>query len=67
LRDIPYPFHHARADITIEEFARNDIPASNKVQALCKRLSLQHRSPHSLYSRVLGRLCFIALEVEKQI
>jgi len=67
LRDIPYPFHHARADITIEEFARNDIPASNKVQALCNDCHCNIDRLIPLYFRVLGRLCFIALEVEKQI
>lgn len=67
LRDIPYPFHHARQDITIEEFARNDIPASNKVQALCNDCNCALDRLVPLYYRVLGRLCFIALQVEKQI
>ena len=67
LRDIPYPFHHARQDITLEEFARNDIAASNKVQALCNDCHCNLDRLIPLYFRVLGRLCFIALQVEKQI
>jgi Zn-dependent protease with chaperone function len=67
LRDIPYPFHHAREDITLEEFSRNDIPASNKVKALCNDCHCDLDRLIPLYYRVLGRLCFIALQVEKQI
>jgi Zn-dependent protease with chaperone function len=66
LRDIPYPFHHAREDLTLDEFARNDIPASNKIQALCNDCHCHLDRLLPLYYRVLGRLCFIAIQVENQ-
>jgi Zn-dependent protease with chaperone function len=67
LRDVPYPFHHARQDLTLDEFAKNDIPASNGVQALCNDCTCHLDRLLPVYQRVLCRLAFIALSVEQHI
>ena len=65
LGDVPYPFHHARQDLTLDSFAKNDIPATNPVQALCNDCTCHLERLLPLYQRVLGRLAFIALTVER--
>jgi Zn-dependent protease with chaperone function len=67
LQDVPYPFHHAREEITVDQFARNDIPASNKLQALVNDCNCQLNRLLPLYQRVLARLAFISLKVEEVI
>jgi len=67
LREVPYPFHHARQDLTVDEFAKNDIPASNKLHSLCNDCTCHLDRLLPLYQRLLSRLAFIALEVEQQI
>jgi Zn-dependent protease with chaperone function len=67
LGEVPYPFHHARQDLTLDTFAKNDIPASNKVQSLINDCTCHLERLLPLYDRVLGRLAFIALCVERAI
>jgi hypothetical protein len=67
LRDVPYPFQHARQNLTLDEFAKNDIPAANRVQALCNDCTCHLDRLLPLYQRVLARLTFIALEVERKL
>ena len=67
LGEVPYPFHHARQDLTLDAFAKNDIPASNKVQSLVNDCTCHLERLLPLYDRVLGRLTFIALSVERGI
>jgi hypothetical protein len=67
LADVPYPFHHARQDLTLDAFARNDIPASNRTQALCNDCTCHLDRLLALYQRVLSRLAFIALSVERAL
>jgi Zn-dependent protease with chaperone function len=67
LQQVPYPFHHARQDLTLDEFAKNDIPAGNRLQALCNDCTCHLDRLLPLYQRVLSRLAFIALEVERKI
>jgi Zn-dependent protease with chaperone function len=67
LSGVPYPFHHAREDLTIEQFAKNNIPASNPTQALYNDCACHLERLLPLYQRVLSRLAFIALNVERQI
>jgi len=64
---VAYPFHHAREDLTIDEFARNDIPASHRLQALCNDCTCHLNRLLPLYQRVLARLTFIALRVEERV
>jgi len=65
IEETAYPFHHAREDLTLEEFARSDIPATHKLEALCNDCTCHLNRLLPLYQRVLGRLGFIALQVEK--
>jgi Zn-dependent protease with chaperone function len=67
LRDVPYPFHHARQDLSLDEFAKNDIPANNRIQSLCNDCTCHLDRLVTVYQRVLSRLAFIALNVERQI
>jgi Zn-dependent protease with chaperone function len=67
LVDVPYPFHHAREDLTLDEFAKNDIPASQKIQALHNDCAIHLERLLPLYHRVLGRLAFIAITVERKL
>ena len=64
---VPYPFQHAHEDITLDEFARTDIPATHKLEALCNNCACHINRLLPLYRRVLGRLTFIALKVEEQV
>ncbi|MDB6121335.1 MAG: heat shock protein HtpX [Pedosphaera sp.] len=67
VQGIPYPFKHAREEITIDEFARSDIPATHKLEALYNNCSCQLTRLLPLYHRVLSRLAFIALQVESKL
>jgi Zn-dependent protease with chaperone function len=67
LAGVPYPFHHSRQDLTLDEFAKNDIPASNKLQSICNDCTCHLDRLQPLYFRVLSRLAFISLQVERQI
>ena len=67
LEGVPYPFHHPHEDLTLENFARNDIPATHKLEALLNDCSCQVNRLLPLYYRVIGRLSFIALTVEKKL
>jgi hypothetical protein len=67
IEGVPYPFHHPHEDLTLENFARNDIPATHKLEALLNDCSCQVNRLLPLYHRVLGRLAFIALTVEKKL
>ena len=62
-----YPFPHPREDLTLEEFARNDIPAKHKLEALYNDCSCHLSRLVPLYHRILGRLAFIALRVESKL
>ena len=66
IEETAYPFHHAREDLTLQEFAKNDIPATHKLEALCNDCTCHLNRLLPLYQRVLGRLAFIAMQVEKQ-
>ena len=67
IEKVPYPFQHAREDITLDEFVRSDTPASHKLQSLYNNCASHLNRLLPLYHRVLGRLTFIALKVEEQI
>jgi hypothetical protein len=64
IEETAYPFHHAREDLTLTEFAKNDIAATHKTEALCNDCTCHLSRLLPLYQRVLGRLAFIALQVE---
>ena len=64
---MPYPFYHAREGIGLAEFARTDIPATHKLQALFNDCTCHLDRLLPLYQRVLGRLTYIALQVEEKI
>jgi hypothetical protein len=66
IQDVPYPFHHPREDLTLHEFARTDIPATHKLEALYNDCACHLNRLLPLYQRVLGRLAFIAIKVEEQ-
>jgi hypothetical protein len=67
IEGVPYPFPHPREGLTLDEFARNDIPATHKLNALYNDCHCHLSRLLPLYQRVLGRLTFIALKVEEQI
>ena len=67
IQGVPYPFHHPREDITLDDFARTDIPATHKLEALYNDCTCHTNRLLPLYHRVLARLTFIALKVEEQI
>ncbi len=67
LLDVPYPFHHARQDLTLDAFAKNDIPASTKLQAIFNDCTCHLDRLLPLYQRVLSRFVFIALSVERAV
>ncbi|EEF59175.1 M48 family metalloprotease [Pedosphaera parvula] len=67
LEGLPYPFPHAREEITLAEFARSDIPATQKLEALFNNCNCHLNRLLPLYQRLLGRLTFIASKVEEQI
>ncbi|HXP60605.1 MAG TPA: M48 family metalloprotease [Dongiaceae bacterium] len=67
LGDVPYPFQDPRKDLTLAAFAKSDMPASNRVQVLCNEGACHLERLLPLYQRVLGRLAFIALTVERQL
>ena len=67
LEGVPYPFDHPREDLTLDEFSRNDIPATHKLEALLNDCSCYLTRLIPLYHRVLGRLTFIALRVEERV
>jgi hypothetical protein len=67
IQGVPYPFHHPVEDLTLDAYARNDIAASNKLQALYNDCACQLNRLLPLYGRVLGRVTFIALKVEEAI
>jgi hypothetical protein len=52
---------------TLDVFARNDIPAGDRVQALRNGCTCHLERLLPPYQRVLSRLAFIALTVERQI
>jgi Zn-dependent protease with chaperone function len=64
---VRYPFRHPREDITLEEFARTDIPATHKLEALFNNCACHLNRLLPVYYRVLGRLTFIAMKVEEKI
>jgi hypothetical protein len=67
LADVPYPFFHSREGISLAEFARADIPATHQLQALFNDCTCHLNRLLPLYQRVLGRLAYIALQVEEVI
>ena len=64
---MPYPFHHAREDLTLDGFARNDMPAMQKYEALCNDCTCHLNRLLPLYTRVLSRFAFISLTVERAV
>jgi Zn-dependent protease with chaperone function len=67
LEGLQYPFPHAREELSIVEFARSDIPATHKLEALFNNCRCHLSRLLPLYQRVLARLTFIATKVEEQI
>ena len=67
LQGLRYPFLHAREELTIVDFARSDIPATNKLEALFNNCNCHLSRLLPFYQRVLARLTFIATKVEEQI
>jgi Peptidase family M48 len=67
IEGVSYPFRHPREDITLEEFARTDIPATHKLEALFNNCECHLNRLLPVYYRVLGRLTFIAMKVEEKI
>jgi Zn-dependent protease with chaperone function len=67
IEGVPYPFPHPREGLTLDEYARNDIPATHKLEALYNDCSCHLNRLLPLYQRVLARLTFLALKVEERI
>jgi Zn-dependent protease with chaperone function len=67
IEGVPYPFPHPREGLTLDEFARNDIPATHKLEVLYNDCSCHLNRLLPLYRQVLERLTFFALKVEEQI
>lgn len=64
LDQVPYPFDHAHEDITLARFMLSELPdPENPVELLVAAESIGDSLP-TVQSRVLGRLCQIAEEVE---
>lgn len=62
--DLPYPFEHAKGEITMAEFAVPTIPDANDIGEL---LDAATRAPEylaTIYIRLLGRLAVIVEKVE---
>jgi hypothetical protein len=66
IKEVPYPFLDEREDLTLDGLVRNDRPANHRLEALGNDCSFLLNGLLPLYERVLGRLAFIALQVEKK-
>ena len=61
---LPYPFDHARADISVADFLLKEIPDHENPGALYEAADAIGNALPPLQARVLGRLCQIAECVE---
>ena len=62
--DLPYPFDHARADISVADYLLKEIPDRENPVALYGAANAIGNALPPLQARVLGRLCQIAECVE---
>jgi len=59
-----YPFDHARADTTLAQYAIPTMPADDDFQGLMGASEMALDRLHEVYARLLGRLAWIAEQVE---
>lgn len=59
-----YPFDHARADTTLAQYAISTMPADDDFQGLMAASGMALDRLHEVYARLLGRLAWIAEQVE---
>lgn len=64
---VPYPFDHAKADMTVGEYFLKELPDKDNPGALYEAAMSIGQSMPPLQGRVFGRLCQIAEMVETQI
>ncbi|MFO0975603.1 MAG: M48 family metalloprotease [Planctomycetaceae bacterium] len=64
---VPYPFDHAKADMTVGEYFLKELPDKENPVALYEAAASIGQSMPPLQGRVFGRLCQIAEMVETQI
>lgn len=64
LADRPYPFDHAKANLTIGEFLIEQAPSAEDVGAVAGTIeNLLDQFPH-LYGRIFGQICWVCEQVE---
>lgn len=64
IEGVRYPFFDPREDLTLDGYVRNAIPASSRAEALFNDCGCLADRLLPLYTRALGRLAFIAVQVE---
>lgn len=68
VREVPYPFAHARGAITLDQFVEPDeAPSQEEAEALFTECMTCLDRLYPLYEEVLGRLAQIAAQVEESL
>jgi hypothetical protein len=64
LTQMPYPFEHAEAGITVAAFAIGEIPPADDVPAVCQKNAEAINNLYGLYFRTLGTIVHFVESVE---
>jgi Zn-dependent protease with chaperone function len=67
LQDIPYPFEHAIASLSVSAYLHKELPGAAGPTYQCERTGAILSRVHDLYARALGRVALDAEEVERVV